>query len=450
MSLRKPSIISVQDLVTKQDLCLPVYQRPYKWNTTHVNQLLTDVQQFSNKQAYRLGTIVIHEENKDEKTVNNIVDGQQRTVTLLLITKAILSNRAQYENPVILKKLQDIEEKLISFSFNNSLAKYNVKQNYRAIQRVIAQFSEEQIFFLYDRCEFVQFVLTEITEAFQFFDAQNARGKDLDPHDLLKAFHLREFSEQDISVQNSIVEKWENTSSTKLATLFANYLYRIKGWVYGNPSRYFDKEDLPLFKGIRLNESECYPYALPLRIAHYFTDDYNQHINRKIDENQRAFPFQLDQTIINGRRFFEFVDYYREMIDVLHEQFKELQLQNQAQEIFTVINDYPSMKRTGDQYTRALFDCGLLFYIDKFGDQDISIPVEKIFIWAYTLRLKYQNLGFASVDNYVVHEFNLFKIISQAITPSAIINLSIPMVDEVKGKKINELKKLFKDMKYYE
>ena len=36
----------------------------------------------------------------------------------------------------------------------------------------------------------VEVVLQDISEAFQFFDSQNARGKDLEPHDLLKAYHL--------------------------------------------------------------------------------------------------------------------------------------------------------------------------------------------------------------------------------------------------------------------
>lgn len=34
----------------------------------------------------------------------------------------------------------------------------------------------------------------DISEAFQFFDSQNARGKALYPHDLLKAYHLREMA----------------------------------------------------------------------------------------------------------------------------------------------------------------------------------------------------------------------------------------------------------------
>tara|TARA_R110001599_G_scaffold242579_1_gene442208 strand:- start:13127 stop:14482 length:1356 start_codon:yes stop_codon:yes gene_type:complete len=451
MSLSAQHIITVQELLATQTLALPVYQRPYKWNTTHVSQLLEDISHFSKKQAYRLGTIVIHEEKKEGATINNIVDGQQRTISLLLIARAIIANKAQYQNPVLLRKLESIERHLIGFEFTSTISKFNIKRNFQEIQRIVTRLTEEQIFFLFDKCELVQFVLTDITEAFQFFDAQNARGKDLDPHDLLKAFHLREFSNQDIALQNKIVEQWENTKSKELAKVFSEYLYRIKGWVNGNSSRHFDKNDIPMFKGLRLDETEAYPYTLPLRISHYFTDNYNSNIDRKIDNNKRDFPFQLDQIIINGRRFFEFVNYYKGIIDQLdHQNFSELPLDDKSKEVIVCIQTYGSRHRRGDQYTRALFDCALIFYIDKFEYENISRAVEKIFIWAYTLRLKYKNLGFASVDNYVVDESNLFKIISQAITPAPLINLPLKNIELVKGSKIKEVVAQFKALKYYE
>ena len=44
-----------------------------------------------------------------------------------------------------------------------------------------------------------------LSEAFQLFDSQNNRGKSLEPHDLLKAYHLRKQYSED----EKIVEKWE-------------------------------------------------------------------------------------------------------------------------------------------------------------------------------------------------------------------------------------------------
>ena len=70
----------------------------------------------------------------------------------------------------------------------------------------------ETTLFFYQKCQVVKVVLYDVSEAFQFFDSQNARGVDLAPHDLLKAFHLREM-QNNVSEkkQTKIVETWENT-----------------------------------------------------------------------------------------------------------------------------------------------------------------------------------------------------------------------------------------------
>ena len=44
----------------------------------------------------------------------------------------------------------------------------------------------------------------------------------------------------------------------------------------------------------------------------------------------------------------------------------------------------------GDMYVRTMFDCALIFYLDKFGTQALSAAIEKIFIWAYQCRLRKQ------------------------------------------------------------
>lgn len=40
-------------------------------------------------------------------------------------------------------------------------------------------------------CEFVVIKVKELAEAFQMFESQNGRGKDLEAYNLLKAYHIR-------------------------------------------------------------------------------------------------------------------------------------------------------------------------------------------------------------------------------------------------------------------
>lgn len=81
-------------------------------------------------------------------------------------------------------------------------------------------FSEHDGDLLLNKCQVAVFILDDISEAFQFFDSQNARGRDLEPHDLLKAYHLREFSVQEEHLQAGAVAHWESLASNDLATLF--------------------------------------------------------------------------------------------------------------------------------------------------------------------------------------------------------------------------------------
>ncbi|GHV89401.1 hypothetical protein AGMMS50267_17610 [Spirochaetia bacterium] len=314
--MNDPRIISVKDLL-QMDLTIPSYQRPYKWTEKNVNQLIDDIIFHKDKSAYRLGTLVIHEENIEGKNILNVVDGQQRTITLTLIAHAIIQNRKDVLQKIITRdeKIENYTPKLSAHSFVNDISKNNIYDNYKAIERRTIEFDGETVFFFFSKCELVQVVLSDISEAFQFFDSQNARGKDLEPHDLLKAFHLREmehFSTEE--ERKAAVKKWEAMNTEQLSKLFALYLYRIRNWSKGYSARYFTKNEVDIFKGVSPDINENYPFAKSFRIAHFYTENYNQSYHRNIDKNKFEYPFQIDQTIINGKRFFEMIAYYDNLI----------------------------------------------------------------------------------------------------------------------------------------
>ena len=63
-------------------LRIPEYQRIYCWEEKNVYRLLEDVFDLSNKSKYYLGNIILQEV---ENNFYDIIDGQQRLVTLSLI-----------------------------------------------------------------------------------------------------------------------------------------------------------------------------------------------------------------------------------------------------------------------------------------------------------------------------------------------------------------------------
>ncbi len=79
----------------------------------------------------------------------------------------------------------------------------------------------------------------------------------------------------------------------------------------------------------------------------------------------------------------------------------------------------------------------------------MSRAIEKIFIWAYSLRIKMQVVQLASMDNHVLENNNLFWLIKESSRPSDFINFSLPTIDPNKSsKKAEEIETLFKEMGY--
>ena len=449
-------IISVYELLMDSALDIPQYQRPYKWTGKNINQLFSDIAIHKDKSAYRLGTIVFHHEGGTW----NIVDGQQRTISLLLAVRALIQRNKEkkLERKDLRERLLELEQAMVNPSFTSEISQKNIHNNYLEVARIVsrADFTEAHIDFFLNNCQVVAVALNDVSEAFQFFDSQNARGRDLEPHDLLKAYHLREFSPRDEQLKAATVARWENSDTDELATLFSQYLYRIRNWSKGVSARYFSKDDSDLFKGVNIDTVTSYPYVEQLRIAHHFVDNYNGQYERKIDSRELGFPFHLDQIIINGRRFFELISHYQGKVARIsaeswngHELVGAEGLDGYAKTIMDTLNSYPARTRTGDCYVRAMFDCLLIYYIDKFGHADISRAIEKIFIWAYSLRLKMQVVQLASMDNHVL-ENNLFRLIKDATRPADFINCSLAVMSGTKSTRTDEIEALFKAMKYYE
>ena len=189
MSEEKAKILKIKDVFDLK-LSIPDYQRPYKWTIKHVQQLLDDLlTHFRNQQqVYRIGTVVIHkynEENKETKKIEeklDIVDGQQRLITLSLLLY-YLNNE---------KKFTD--KSLLDESVAHTLSKSNIINNYNFIKNYSISHKEAFKNYILEICEMIYVELDDLDEAFQFFDSQNSRGKPLESYDLLKAYHLREMN----------------------------------------------------------------------------------------------------------------------------------------------------------------------------------------------------------------------------------------------------------------
>lgn len=478
-------IISVAKLLNEDSLTIPEYQRPYKWNQQNIASLFNDIKTQSDKPAYRLGTIVLHSSENDEgNIVLNIVDGQQRTLTLMLTVMAIIkyynlddSSQPESEQTIreVLGNLTQSVPKLAEHQkFASDISVYNLHTNFQEILRVISrgELSIDHIDFLLHKCQVVIFILEDESEAFQFFDSQNSRGKELYPHDLLKAFHLREFSAYDEQLNPNIkaqtVAHWEGLADEDLHRLFDQHLFRIKHWIDHKPAHKFTSRYVDSFKGVSLHKQDLPHYAKAMMITHHFIDDYNSNMHRHIDAQEMSYPFQLDQKIVNGRRFFEMIEYYDTLItqaktihigrisddeeSAIIATIKEQKLNDRASKIIHLLENYSDKGRQGDKYARNLFDNALIYYIDKFGMQDLSQIIEIVFIWAFKIRLERYAVKLATMDNRAVNGM-LFKRIKDATLPkqvwlSGISPLKDKDIQQSNKKSDNKIYQLFKNLNY--
>ena len=396
---------------------IPPYQRPYKWHKSHVIQLLDDLYEniYIGRRTYRVGTLIVH----DEGNTHNIVDGQQRLTTLSLILY-YLGEKA--------KLLQNQE-------YTNEISKNNLVYNYDQIKQWFGakrlEINEEMFLNeLKDKCEFVVITVYHQDEAFQLFDTQNSRGKELYPHDLLKAFHLREMDKDGYTNKEieQYVIKWEDYLLDKdnpLLDILNNHLYRIRKWVKGEPKYSFYKSDLNEFKGISLYKKTKYNYEQPLRIL----DKTISSISHNFGITQ-IYPFQIDMRIINGRNFFDYVFHYIELKKQLlkdNEEFKKFYKERCL--------DYEGAERVGDIKVRNLFENICLLFVDRFNLDvfDESVYYEEFYKNTYSLRLEKKKIMKESILKHD-QALRFFRSIPNSYSPEELkIDLSCNYIPHERG-----------------
>ena len=401
----------VGELLKEGNLRIPSYQRPYKWNRKHIRNLFYDLRDAMGKKEYQIGSVILHEND----VYLDVVDGQQRLISISLFLH-LLDSLENYKGA----------KQLLSSAVFGELSCYHASENYNEWENLTQLVGENQAKdicnFLLENCSVSVITMPQerLSEAFQLFDSQNNRGKSLEPHDLLKAYHLRKEDTED----EKIVEKWEQFVEDKdlsLKELFDKHLFRMRRWSRGETGltnkRYgsylrFTEDFIDDFKGVDLSQN--FPYL-----------ELYRHI-----EN---LPMSITMPIIDGSKFFEYIESAHETIkehkDFLNEELgfsdePEGEEKNLAYPE-GMLNIYNSSKgRYLKCHNIFLNICSL--FADRFGKDELSKEiVETLFIWSYYPRVKSKAIYDATVGNYAAggrfrqkEVQKLFQLLSHAVTPN--------------------------------
>ena len=419
--------------VYKIDLSIPNYQRPYKWSVENVRQLLDDLNHHRIHQpnsTYRLGTLVIHK-NKDKY---DVVDGQQRLVTLALILHRLNKD----DNASINKFLKN--------KFTHPISQYHIYHNYQLIKQYLGALDGNSKTslreFIQKQCEFVWIELTNQNEAFQFFDSQNARGKSLAPYDLLKAYHLRAIP-SDHPNKLDYVMRWERAidGTPSLDQVISETLFCLRQWSKSRRADEFTVKQLSVFKGVTLEES--YPYLNAVRANLALYQEHQAHPWRMVQPSPS--PFQTTQPLIDGELFFMYIDHYVQMYHRLFDKDQGVlngyfltygTSENKKQISYLGAMDYYGSHRTGDGYLRILFYAMVLMYYDKFATHGLDVAFSRIFNWVFQVRLKQPRIDWGTIEKNVAESDDLFDVLLHAIHPEQIANFIVMPLSESNSKSV--------------
>ena len=265
----------------RADFLIPDYQRPYAWEETECQTLWDDLKDFAipnnniedfddDIEEYHLGPIVTFENGGKQE----IIDGQQRLTTLLLLLRAFYERSFNQEDQQTKNMREMIEQciwKTNAFKEANKNAlkidsqvatdddkgefleilksgevgkgfKSRYADNYRFFEKKVNDFLQDYpSYFRYlpvrilNNCILLPIVANNQDTALQIFSTLNNRGKPLSDADIFKAQFYKHYSA--MGQKEDFIDRWnkladlasatfKNTSSgSPMDELFTRYMY---------------------------------------------------------------------------------------------------------------------------------------------------------------------------------------------------------------------------------
>lgn len=424
------SKIKLIELIRIKNLRIPEYQRPYRWTQKNVEQLLNDINNArkNGKNEYLIGSVILHKNScEDGFSTLDIVDGQQRLTTIYLIAKALA-----YQGD------------LPPLEYNHTDSYIHIQENYAFIKdwvKINITDLQNLLDYILYNCQFVQIIVTKLPEAFQLFETQNGRGKELEAYNLLKAFHIRAMLDSSIKDKINCDVRWENAAlymsetgeqRDLLRQLINEHLFRTRIWSRNEEALKFKRKDVDEFKGLTIGKDTQLEFAyqnilIQQQIAAAFMQNMNQGLfkvkNRFIHgDPENMSPFvSINQMIVNGKPFFDYIETYVEI-------YKRLFIQKESSQLSkfkNFYNDYclyDGCHRSGDTYIRQVYKSAIILLFDRFGEEGVNYLYESLFLCIYRIRLEKKQVRYSSLTNPSVFG-SIFTIIQNAKNISDISEL---------------------------
>lgn len=394
---------------------IPTYQRGYRWTETHVNDLLTDIQNFidsfngeriGKKEFYSLQPIVV-KWNK-EKRRWNLIDGQQRMTSIFLVIKYFnclgndedlpqIGYETREKSEVYLHGLnidtKNPEAEPVCYDSENKLIDNNENIDFKYMSRAFAAINK---WFIgkgrsFNRSDFlgtfkhntrvIWYELPDGEDETDSFTRLNIGKIPLTNAELIKALFLNSsnFKNEQTSVnevkleQIKIAAEWDRIENTLCNDEFWLFIHEIK---YNKPNRIdFIFDLIEQCNALNIDLSKANLGDDENRTFRYFSEFFSQTKNDNCDfsvtikENWKKVKkyFQIFEEWFNNLEIYHYVGYITEkhgskVIPQL------ITLWNQSEQIEDFIKDLKKFIKTNITKTIDLEQQYEIDYLDSNGN----------------------------------------------------------------------------------
>jgi uncharacterized protein with ParB-like and HNH nuclease domain len=254
----KTTPLTVSQLLhgSNEQFVIPPYQRRYSWLNKQIIQLFDDIKNLSDGETHFLGSIVcLTESHTAGVNLLELVDGQQRMTTLILVLDTIKDKFEELEDQREADRIEDLVtcndidrkriSKIILGDLDDSDFKIIINQSgfeqiknrklleaYQMIKGNLDQMTTDELNKfkekLINQTNIVRLDVSRAKDAFKLFETINNRGLSLSPTDIIKNFLLGHASLIDDETLRRVKEEWTkiivNMDGQNLDDFFRQYL----------------------------------------------------------------------------------------------------------------------------------------------------------------------------------------------------------------------------------
>jgi len=254
----KTTPLTVSQLLhgNNEQFVIPPYQRRYSWQKKQIVQLFDDIKNLSSGETHFLGSIVCLTEGQTAGIYPlELVDGQQRMTTLILVLDTIKDKYEELKDQREADRIEDLVicsdlnrkriSKIVLGDLDDSDFKIIINQSgieqvknkklleaYQTIKDIFDQMTTDELNEFKEKIinstNIVRLDVSRAKDAFKLFETINNRGLSLSPTDIIKNFLLGHASLIDDETLRRVKEEWTkiivNMDGQNLDDFFRQYL----------------------------------------------------------------------------------------------------------------------------------------------------------------------------------------------------------------------------------